>query len=266
MSGIDRIAAEFAQAKRERRVAIVPYFVAGYPNFRRCRELLWEAQEAGASLIELGIPFSDPVADGPTLQAAIHDALERGVTVQKSLRFVQGLRREGLVVPIVGMTYANVLFAPGYAVAARRWQQAGLDGAIVPDIPAEESDRLRRAFHGRGLGTVSFASPATRPERLRGIARLRDSFLYLVAVYGTTGARKAIAPETRALVTRARRARGRTRVPVCVGFGISRPSHVADLKRAGADGVIVGSALAERILDGGSVGRFLSSLRASGKQ
>jgi len=210
--------------------------------------------------IELGIPFSDPVADGPTIQAAIQEAIRHGVTVRKSLDFVATMRREGLVLPVLGMTYANLVYAPGLDRAAQAWAAAGLDGAIVPDVPHEESDPLRTAFHREGLGTVSFASPGTGDERLERIVRGLDSFVYLVAVYGTTGARADIAPETRILLRRARAARRGQRPPLLVGFGVSRPSHVKALRGLGADGVIVGSALVAPVRRGEDLRPYLRSL------
>lgn len=239
----------------------MPYFVAGYPSLAKTREFLWEAAEAGADLIELGIPFSDPVADGPTLQRAIRHALDRGVTVRKSLDLVRGLLREAYPIPILGMTYANLLASPGYEQAASAWSASGLSGAIVPDVPWEEAGALRSSLRSNGMGTVSFASPSTATNRLRSVVRSSDGFVYLVAVYGTTGTREGVAPETRELLRRARRLRGRSQTPLCVGFGVSRPSHVEALGALGADGVVVGSAIAQRIRDGARVGRFISSLR-----
>ena len=265
MNGRGRLNVAFQRARRERRTALIPYFVACHPSFRRLRELMWDAQEAGATAIELGIPFSDPVADGPVLQALLHAAIERGVTPRKTLAFVAQLRREGFALPILGMTYANLLFAPGYARTAKDWAKAGLDAAIVPDVPWEESTALRTALRASGLGYVGFASPSTAPDRLAKIARAPLAFLYLVAVYGTTGSRTGVADETRDLLRRARRARKGHAPPLCVGFGVAKPAHMAELARLGADGVIVGSALARRIEDGASVGAFLRSMARAGK-
>lgn len=258
---MEHLADAFAAARHERRAAVIPYLVAGWPSWRRCRELVWDAQEAGADAIELGIPFSDPVADGPTIQGAIHEALHRGVTPQRVLRFVRAMRAEGLEVPLVGMTYANLLFAPGYARSARDWARAGLDGAIVPDVPVDEAAPLRAALGREGLATVFFASPSTSPERIRRAIRASTGFLYLVAVYGVTGERRGLAPETAPLVGRVRRLRSGSAPPICVGFGVSRPPHVAALRRAGADGVIVGSALVARVARGDGIRSYLGALR-----
>lgn len=263
MSGVARIRDRFHRVRARKETALIPYFVAGYPSFRECREALWQAFEAGANLVELGIPFSDPVADGPTIARATHKALERGVTPRRCLQFLASLRREGFDLPVLGMTYANLLYAPGYQRSARDWARAGFDGAIVPDISAEDSADFRRAFRRAGLATVFFASPSTNPTRLPAIARASTGFLYLVSVYGTTGARTRVAPETLELLRRVRRARGRHGPPACVGFGVSRPEHVRHLRAAGADGVIVGSALVEAIDTGRSVRRYLTELKSA---
>jgi tryptophan synthase alpha chain len=257
LTGEARLRAAFVSARSQERTAVLPYFVAGWPTFRHCRELLWQAQESGADAAELGIPFTDPVADGPTIQTALEEARQRGATPRRCLDFVRGLRQEGLVLPLVGMTYANLLRA------ARAWNHAGLDGAIVPDVSWEDSQPWRQAFHAAGLGTVAFASPATRSTRLRRILRSSNAFVYLVSVYGTTGARRSMAPETRRLLAAARRQRGGGGPPLCVGFGVSGPDHVAALRRLGADGVIVGSAIVERVRHGDNIGRFLRVLRAA---
>lgn len=262
MSGRARVAGRFARLRKRREAALIPYFVAGYPNLRATREHLWEAFEAGANLVELGIPFSDPVADGPTIQRATHAALERGTTPRRCLELVASLRREGFDLPVLGMTYANLLYADGYAASARRWAAAGIDGAIVPDISLEDAAPYRAALRGAGLAACFFAAPSTSAPRLRSCLRATTGFLYLVAVYGTTGARRDVAPETLDLLSHARRLRGRDRAPpLCVGFGVSRPVHVAALRDAGADGVIVGSAIVDAIDAGRPLKPYLKGLK-----
>lgn len=243
----------------------MPYFVAGYPSFRACREYLWEAAEAGADMIELGIPFSDPVADGPTIQAATHAALESGVTVRRTLQFARSLAREEFPIPILGMTYANLLHAPGYERSARTWRHAGISGAIVPDLPVEESGPLRRTLHQQGLAYVALASPTTGRGRLRHVLAASSGFVYLVAVLGTTGARTGLSQETEPLLRRVRRERAGPRPPVCVGFGVSGPEPVRRLHKAGADGVIVGSALVDRIRRGEAPTRLLRAMARAGR-
>ena len=241
--------------------ALIPYVVAGYPSLRATREILWQCFEADANLIELGIPFSDPVADGPAIARATHHALESGVTPAKCLALVKSLRREGLDVPILGMTYANLLYAPGYGKAAKMWSDAGLDGAIIPDLPVDEAADLQRAFAGRGLGTTFFAAPSSSDTRMTRALRASTAFLYLVAAYGTTGARAAVGRDATDLVARARRLRAGARPSLCVGFGVSTPEHVRRLRRAGADGVIVGSALLRAVDEGRALRPYLKTLK-----
>lgn len=260
MSGRSIVDAAFAAARKDQRTAFVPYFVGGFPSMLRFRELLWQAQASGATCIELGLPFSDPVADGPILQRAMVDALGKGVTVPKVLQAVAELRKEGFGTPILAMTYANLLVSGGLAKTAKLWAASGLDGVLVPDVPWEEAPPVRAALAKNGLATVAFASPGTRSRRLRSIVQGPDSFVYLVAVYGTTGARKGVAPETKTLLRQAHTVRGPRRTPLCVGFGVSTPDQVRQLAEAGAEGVIVGSALAQALLRGSDPAPLLKAL------
>lgn len=263
MNGIERIQARFARVNGRGEAALIPYVVAGYPSLRATREVLWQCFEAGANLIELGIPFSDPVADGPAIARATQHALEKGVTPAKCLALVRSLRREGLDVPILGMTYANLLYTRGYPAAAAAWSKAGLDGAIIPDLPPDEASDLRRAFASKGLGTTFFAAPSTSDGRMRRALRASTAFLYLVAVYGTTGARSSLSRDTTELLERARRIRNGGRPPLCVGFGVSEPTHVSRLRNAGAEGVVVGSALLREIDAGRPLRPFLKALKVA---
>lgn len=263
MKGVRRIRDGFARVNGSGEACLIPYFVAGYPKLRDTREFLWKASEAGANLIELGIPFSDPVADGPVIARATHEALAAGATPKKCLALVAEMRREGFDLPLLGMTYANVLYAPGLASTARRWARAGLDGAIVPDISLEDSSEYRAAFRNESLATAFFAAPSTRPQRLRAAFRASTGFLYLVAVYGTTGARTTLSAETLDLLRNAKQGRIPEDPPICVGFGISTAHHVRTLRRAGADGVIVGSAVVEAIDAGGDLRKYLKTLKVA---
>ncbi|HLE46850.1 MAG TPA: tryptophan synthase subunit alpha [Candidatus Thermoplasmatota archaeon] len=261
MTGIERIRARFRRVNGRGEAALIPYVVAGYPDMAKTREVLWQCYEAGANLIEVGIPFSDPVADGPTIARASQHALEQGATPAKCLDLIRSLRKEGLDVPILGMTYANLLYAPGYRKVARQWAAAGLDGAIVPDLPAEEARELRSAFTAHGLATTFFAAPSTSDARIQRSLAASTAFLYLVAVYGTTGARASISKDTFELLARVRRLRAARATPLCVGFGVSEPEHVKRLRGAGADGVVVGSALVRKIDQGKTIRHFLKSLK-----
>jgi tryptophan synthase alpha chain len=261
LNGRERLRVRFVRSDDRNESALIPYFVAGYPDFRTLREMMWQAYEAGVNAVELGIPYSDPVADGPLIARATHEARAAGATVRKSLAFVRALRQEGFDLPILGMTYANLLYAQGWDAAAKAWAAAGLEGAIIPDLGVEDSQDFRAAFKKRGLATVFFASPSSSDARIRAALRASTGFLYTVAVYGTTGARTDLAPDTIRLLRRVRRLRGDLPTPICVGFGVSKPEHVRRLREAHADGVIVGSALVRAIDEGRSIRRTLKQLK-----
>ncbi|HEX9816553.1 MAG TPA: tryptophan synthase subunit alpha, partial [Candidatus Thermoplasmatota archaeon] len=196
LNGIARIAERFDRLRLRKEAALVPYFVAGYPSLSATREHLWEAFEGGASLVELGIPFSDPVADGPTIQRASHAALVKGMTQRKSLELIAGMRKEGFDLPVIGMTYANLLYKDGFAKTAKAWSAAGMDGAIVPDISLEDAGDFKHAWKQSRLATTFFVAPSTNDARVKKALASSTGFLYLVAVYGTTGARRDVAPDT----------------------------------------------------------------------
>lgn len=240
-----RIAAAFARARAERRAAIVPYVCGGDPSLAATVKTL-RALDSVADVVEVGVPFSDPVADGPVIQAAAERARRRGATLPRLLALVAGLRREGLRVPIVLMTYYNPIVRMGLDAFARRAAAAGVDGIIVPDLPVEEAGALRRAARGR-LETVFLAAPTSTPDRLRRIGRSSSGFVYYVSLEGVTGERRRLAAGLAAGVRRVRRA---TSLPVAVGFGVSTPAHARAVARAGADGVVVGSALVRRLAAG----------------
>jgi len=245
--------------------ALVPYFVAGDPNLETTRALVEEAAARGADLIELGLPFSDPLADGPTIQRAGARALAGGVSLAKLLPVVADLRAR-VAAPLVLMTYLNPLYRNGLETAARDLAEAGFAGVIVPDLPLEESAPLDRATRAVGLDLVQHAAPTSGAERLRRIARGSRGFVYLVALTGITGERAALPAD---LVELIRDLRAVTTRPVCVGFGISTPAHVAEVVRY-ADGAIVGSAIVRLVeaLEGDpalvrKVGDFVAALKAA---
>ena len=217
--------------------------MSGYPSERASRAVLRGLDAGGADVIELGFPFSDPLADGPVIQAAAARSLRRGATFSRFLSFVRRARSE-TAAPLVLMTYANVLHRRGYAAAVSEAASAGIDGFVVPDLPVDdgESAEYRDAAASAGADTIFLASPNTPDGRLREIAAASSGFLYLAAVYGTTGARGATAPYSLRAVRRARRIAG-ARVPVAAGFGVSSPADVSAYAVAGADAVVVGSAL-----------------------
>ncbi len=257
-----RLHATFNRLRRQRRAALIPFVMGGDPSLATTGPLLITLQEAGADAIEVGIPFSDPLADGPVIQAASARALARGATPARVLRAIASVRR-WLRVPVLVLTYWNPLIQFGAAAGLPRPERflraaraSGCDGVIVPDLPVEEGDGFRRAARRAGLAGVFLAAPTSSPQRLRAIARASEGFIYYVSVTGTTGARRALPPQ---LVHGIRELKLLTTKPVCVGFGISTPAQAARVARV-ADGVIIGSALI-RAMDG-AASRAAACLRA----
>jgi tryptophan synthase alpha chain len=259
------IEAAFARLRAEGQRALVVYLVAGDPDLETTRSLVLEAAARGADLIELGLPFSDPLADGPTIQRAGARALAGGMSLAKLLPAVDELRgRVG--VPLILMTYLNPLFRYGLETAARDLARVGFAGLIVPDLPLDESGRPGRAARAAGLDLIQLASPTSGPDRLRRLARASRGFVYLVPLTGITGERDVLPPDLVALV---RALRLVTTKPIGVGFGISTPAQVAEVVRW-ADAAIVGSAvvrLVERLRGERAlireVGEFVAALKAA---
>ena len=243
--------------------------MGGDPDPKRAGAYLAAAVEGGADLLEVGIPFSDPVADGPTIQRAAVRALAAGVRPTDVLSSVKALRGRGVTTPIVAMTYANIPFAMGYDAYAAALSAHGVDGTIIPDMPVDEAGPLAAALEKQGLAMILLAAPLTRGPRLARIATATRGFLYLVGSFGTTGARGALAPETLGLLRNTLPAARAAGVPLAVGFGVSTPEHVSTLVANGADGVVVGSALVQLVEEGaepaavtGAVRRLAEGLRA----
>lgn len=230
----------FARRRAEHRLALLPWVMAGEREDATTVDLLESMVEAGADGFEISVPFSDPMADGPTVQRANQRALERGMTVDGALALLRKVRAR-LRVPIALMGYANPFVRYGVERFCADAAAAGANGLIVPDVPYEESEELRRATSRAGLDLVAFAAPTTSPERARLVARHARGFVYCVSLTGVTGARTDLAAGLDDLLARVRAA---TETPVVVGFGISRPEHLARL-RGKADGAIVASALVD---------------------
>ncbi len=229
----------FARCAREGRAALIPYLMAGDPSLREMPALLAAACRGGADIIELGIPYSDPLADGPTIQAAAQRSLTAGTTFDGVLETVGALDRSQVDVPLIAFTYYNPLFARGLARSASDLSRAGFAGAIVPDLPPEEADDALAAFAAAGLGVTFLVAPTTPVQRVREIAARSSGFVYVVSRTGVTGARDDIGESVQALVERLRPLVDK---PLAVGFGVSTPAHASAIARY-ADGVITGSAL-----------------------
>jgi tryptophan synthase alpha chain len=259
-----RLEATFARLRGRGERALVTYFMAGDPSLADTRRLVIEAARRGADVVELGVPFSDPLADGPVIQRAAMRALAAGTTMPRVLETVATLRAE-VSVPLVLLAYYNPVLAFGLKAFARTAVDAGVDGVIVADLPPEEADPLAAEAEAAGLDLIHLVAPTSTPPRVRLIARRSRGFIYVVSLTGVTGERQELPPD---LATQIRALRLVTTKPVCIGFGISTPAQVAAIGRL-ADGAIVGSAIVRLVEErAGSptlvedVGTFIAELKA----
>lgn len=256
-SGTERIAEAFESARADgHRAALMPYMMAGYPDLDRSREVARAYLAGGANLIELGIPFSDPLADGPVIHAAGVAALRAGANVVAALSVAREVSAE---IPVVVMCYANIVIARGIERFADMLVNVGASGLIVPDLPLEEAPATLAALDARGLALVPLVAPTTPDDRLAAIGARARGFLYTVSVTGTTGERAGNAETLPDILARAR---SHTDVPVAVGFGIGTPQQAAAAAAAGADGVIVGTRLVRAVGESQDVGNDLQALVA----
>ncbi|TMC65731.1 MAG: tryptophan synthase subunit alpha [Chloroflexota bacterium] len=260
---MSRIAATFARLRAERRLAVIAYLTVGYPRPDATPSLVEAAARSGADAIELGIPFSDPLADGRTIQATSQVALKGGMTVARALEAARAARAT-TDVPLLFMTYLNPILAFGLERFCRAASDAGIDGLIVPDLPPTESADLRRAADATKLDLVFFVAPTSSEVGIEAACRAATGFVYGIAVTGVTGARAHLDEGVLPLIASVRR---HTTLPVVVGFGISKPEHLAALEGL-ADGVIVASALLDAIArspqdPATQVSRFLRELRSA---
>jgi tryptophan synthase alpha chain len=260
---MSRLGATFATLRQRGERALIPYFTAGDPSLGLTRRLVIEAAKRGADIIELGIPFSDPLADGPVVQRATQRALAAGVTLPRVLELVREMRGE-VTAPLVFLSYYNPILAFGLKAFCRTAVEAGVDGVIVADLPPEEAGPLHVEAEAAGLELIHLVAPTSTPDRMRKIAKATGSFIYMVSLTGVTGTRAELPPD---LVQHLRALRGITTKPICVGFGISGPEQAAAVARL-ADGVIVGSAIVKLVERyGGSpellvqVGDFIAALK-----
>jgi tryptophan synthase alpha chain len=237
-----RIAAAFARARAEGRVSLIPYVMSGYPDLPTSEALAVALCEAGADVLELGVPFSDPLADGVTIQAAAQHALEQGMTLAGALDLA-GRVAARCETPVVLMGYYNPIYSYGVERFCRRAGQAGVAGLIVPDLPPEEAEPLRAAAAEHGIELIFLISPTSTDARIEQVAqvagRTGGGFVYCVSLSGVTGARDRLPEHLAAFIARIR---AYTTLPLAVGFGVSQPEHVAEIGRL-ADGAVVASAL-----------------------
>lgn len=263
MDKMTRIENTFAALKQKNETALIPFLTAGDPDLPTTALLIRTLAAQGADLIELGVPFSDPMADGPTIQAASERALAAGTTLAKVLQLVAEVRRD-CQVPLVLMGYYNPIFRYGVERFARDAAAAGVDGVLLVDLPPEEAEEISGLLKAAEIAMITLLAPTTPPQRMRRLTRAAEGYLYYVSMTGVTGA-QAITPE--AIRTAVEELKGMTALPVGVGFGITT---VADARAVGefADGVVVGSALVRIIAEYGQseellprVGRFIAALK-----
>lgn len=252
---MSKIEAAFRNGK-----AFIPFITCGDPDLETTAKIVREAAANGADLIELGIPFSDPTAEGPVIQGANIRALAGGVTTDRIFELVRDLRQD-VTVPLVFMTYANVVFSYGIERFAARCAETGIDGLILPDVPHEEKDEFAPAFREKGIDFISLIAP-TSEGRIAEISADAEGFLYLVSSLGVTGERAEICTDLKTVVTKIRE---NTDIPCAIGFGISNPAQAHEMAQL-ADGVIVGSAIVKRIGQHGKeaapvVGSFVKEMK-----
>jgi tryptophan synthase alpha chain len=254
-------ATKISEAFEKGSAAFMPYFTIGYPDYATSLDLVEACVEAGADLMELGVPFSDPLADGPTIQHSTQVALENGITVKHCLEAVAELRSRGVTIPLILMGYINPMLAYGLEKFVAETAESGASGFIVPDLPPDEGETLRALCQQHGLDLIFLLSPNSSAERIRFVTEQSSGFVYLVSVLGITGERQALPVELSKFVERVR---AQTDKPLAVGFGISTPEQAAAVGEI-ADGVIVGSALIKAAGQAdepvGAAGEFVKTLK-----
>ncbi len=260
---VNRIDQRFQKLRASGRKALIPFITAGDPDFTTTQEMVWAFEEAGADLVELGVPFSDPLADGTTIQRASQRALEHGVTLKGVIACVERIRTRSQI-PIVLMSYVNPILRMGPHEFAMRAGDAGVDGIVIPDLPPEEAREIQKYCEASNIHTIFLAAPTSTDTRLRHIVESSRGYIYYVSLKGVTGARDAL---DAGLERSLHRLRQLTNKPIAVGFGISTPAQASTVARL-ADGVIVGSAIVEHIERGrgepgmvGEAARFVRTLK-----
>jgi len=251
-----RIESTFARLRGNRGKALITYLMAGDPSLQQTGRLVLEMEKAGADLIELGVPFSDPMADGPVIQQAAGRALKKGVTLRKVIALVRDLRKK-TDIPLILMTYYNPILRYGEEAFVRETREAGVDGVIVPDLTPEEAGGFVELCRPAGLDTIFLLAPTSTDDRIGVVAGASSGFIYYVSMTGITGARLMVDKGIGRHIRKINKASG---LPVAVGFGVSTPEEAAAMGRLG-EGVIVGSAIVKRIHTKEPLGPFVSELK-----
>ncbi|MHC4585032.1 MAG: tryptophan synthase subunit alpha [Planctomycetota bacterium] len=227
----------FSELKQQNRTALIPFFVIGDPDFDTSLAIVKTAVDAGADILELGIPFSDPIADGPTIQKADIRAMKSGINISKALEFIRKIK-EYKDVPIGLLMYYNLVYQYGTEKFFSDFHKAGVNSVLVADLSIDDADEIVGPATSTGLDTVFMVTPVTKPKRMERIASITTGFIYTVSVLGVTGSRDKLSNTVDELISKLKKL---TNVPVCVGFGVSKAEHAATITQAGADGVIIGS-------------------------
>ena len=251
----------FARTRAQNTAAFMPYWSIGYPNYEASLQAVESLAALGADAFEIGIPFSDPIADGPIVQATTQKALENGMTVSKCLEAVRTLRSRGVTQPMMLMSYLNPLLAYGPERFVQALKEVGADGLLVPDMPPEEAHLFAPACEEAGLALAFFLAPTSRPQRILDVSQVATGFIYMVAQVGITGARETLSDELPDFIARVREA---TTTPLVLGFGISRPSHVQQMKMH-VDGFAIGSALLRAVHEAADVESGIADMESLAK-
>jgi len=258
----------FCELKNNKKLALMPFIMAGDPNIEITSEILLKLQENGADLIELGVPYSDPLADGPIIQVAASRALKSGTSLRKVIKLLESLKGK-LKNPIILFSYLNPLLCFGFEEFCEMASNAGVSGLIVPDLPLEEAYKFSKIVSNHSMDLILLVAPTTPFERMKQISNQTRGFTYLVSVTGVTGERNKMENRVESLITKLKEI---STNPVAVGFGISSPEHVNRVRRWGADGVIIGSAFVKRISNSNEIevvnriGNFCEEMRKAADQ
>ena len=242
----NRIYNKFRELTSKNRPALICFIVGGYPTIAHSEQIVSSLVKAGADMIEIGIPFSDPIADGPTIQKAYNTALKNGVTPQKCLHMCANLRKKFPNLPLLIMTYSNIVYKTGLEKFIKLSRLHGVDGFILPDMAIMESDAYVKVASDHGLATIFLASPNSNKQRIEQIMNVCSGFMYVVSIFGITGTRLRYEKYTFHNIKKIKKIT-QGRIPIAVGFGISRPDQIVSIVESGADAVILGSSLIDRI-------------------
>ena len=265
LSSVDE---KFYELKNNKKIALMPFIMAGDPNIEKTSEILLKLQENGADLIELGIPYSDPLADGPIIQLSASRALKSGTTPKKVINLLESLKGK-LNIPIILFTYLNPLLCFGFEHFCELASNAGVSGLIIPDLPLEEAYKFSKIVSNHSMDLILLVAPTTPFERMKQISNHTKGFTYLVSVTGVTGERNKMESRVENLIAKLKEINNN---PIAVGFGISTPEHVNKVREWGADGVIIGSAFVKRISSSSekdvvnNVGKFCNDMRLAADQ